>query len=70
MEDKNMPKYKRPLGITLLSIVAILFGIATIKEGGSVLFTEAGKQAAGNFVPFVVWFNFVAGFAYVVAGRV
>jgi hypothetical protein len=25
-------------------------------------------KAAGNYVPFVLWFNFLAGFAYVVAG--
>lgn len=59
---------KRPLWISILSAVAILFGIATIKEGGTVLFTEAGQKSAGNYVPFVLWFNFMAGFAYVVAG--
>ena len=26
------------------------------------------RTAAGNIVPFVLWFNFVAGFAYVIAG--
>ncbi len=25
-------------------------------------------QAAGNYVPFVLWFNFLAGFAYITAG--
>ena len=63
-----MNKSKRPLWISIVSIVAILFGLMTIKEGGTVLFTEAGKQGAGNYVPFVLWFNFIAGFAYVVAG--
>jgi len=62
----NAPK--RPLLISILSVVAILFGIATIKEGGTVLFTEAGHKSAGNYVPFVLWFNFVAGFAYIVSG--
>ncbi len=61
-------KPKRPLWISLFSVVAILFGIATIKEGGTVLFTEAGQKSAGNYVPFVLWFNFFAGFAYIVAG--
>ncbi len=28
----------------------------------------AARVAAGNFVPFVVWFNFLAGFVYVAAG--
>ncbi len=51
------------------SIVAILFGLLTIREGGAVLFwSEAARRAAGQYVPFVVWFNFLAGFAYVVAG--
>ncbi len=68
MENTKKLKPKRPLLITLLSIVATLFGIATIKEGGTVLFTEAGNQNAGNFVPFVLWFNFIAGFAYILAG--
>ena len=63
-----MNKPKRPIWISVVSIVAILFGLLTIKEGGSVLFTESGKKAAGNYVPFVLWFNFIAGFAYVAAG--
>ncbi|HEY6095051.1 MAG TPA: hypothetical protein VIU93_08900 [Gallionellaceae bacterium] len=55
--------------ITVISLVAIAFGLLTIKEGGSVLFgDEAARTAAGNYVPFVLWFNFIAGFAYVVAG--
>ncbi len=32
------------------------------------MFSEAARQSAGNYVPFVVWFNFLAGFAYVAAG--
>ena len=28
----------------------------------------AARQAAGHYVPFVLWFNFLAGFAYIVAG--
>ena len=50
------------------AIVALVFGLMTIKEGGSVLFgDEAARIAAGNYVPFVLWFNFVAGFTYVIA---
>ncbi len=26
------------------------------------------REAAGHYVPFVLWFNFAAGFAYVAAG--
>lgn len=49
-----------------LAIVALAFGIATVLSGGSVLFGD-GAAAAGNFFPFVVWFNFLAGFFYVAA---
>ena len=51
------------------SLVAVAFGLLTLKEGGSVLFgSAAARAAAGAYVPFVLWFNFGAGFAYVVAG--
>ena len=51
------------------SVLAVLFGLMTLKEGGTVLFGgEAARTAAGAYVPFVLWFNFLAGFAYVVAG--
>jgi hypothetical protein len=68
MNELLINKPKRPLWIIIFSVVAILFGMATIKEGGTVLFTEAGEKSAGNYVPFVLWFNFLAGFAYIVAG--
>ncbi len=49
--------------------VATLFGLATIWQGGSVLLgSEEALGAAGDYVPFVVWFNTLAGFAYVAAG--
>lgn len=60
---------KGTLWLRSASIVAILFGLLTIWEGGAVaLWSEAARRAAGQYVPFVVWFNFLAGFAYVVAG--
>ena len=53
----------------VMGAVAILFGIMTIKSGGQVLFgDEAALAAAGNYVPFVLWFNFTAGFVYLIAG--
>ncbi len=53
----------------IMAIVSILFGIVTIKSGGMVLFTTGdAHQAAGHYVPFVLWFNFIAGFAYIAAG--
>lgn len=58
-----------PRWAAILALVAIVFGIVTIIVGGKTLFggTEV-RTAAGNIVPFVLWFNFVAGFAYVIAG--
>jgi hypothetical protein len=62
-------KPKRGLWLLAISLVAIAFGLLTIKQGGTVLFGgEAARVTAGAYVPFVVWFNFAAGFAYVVAG--
>ncbi|MBN8765694.1 MAG: hypothetical protein ABT22_06345 [Thiobacillus sp. SCN 64-317] len=59
----------RRLGIRAMSVIAIGFGLLTLKEGGTILFgDEAARAAAGNYVPFVLWFNFLAGFAYVAAG--
>ena len=62
-------KSNRSIGIWIVTIVALVFGILTIKSGGSVLFIDGpARQAAGNYVPFVLWFNFLAGFAYLLAG--
>lgn len=60
---------KHSIWLSAISLIAIGFGLMTIKEGGAVLFFDgAGRAAAGNYVPFVLWFNFLAGFAYVIAG--
>ena len=49
--------------------VAVLFGLMTIKSGGQVLFGDVSyRVAAGHYVPSVLWFNFMAGFAYLIAG--
>ena len=51
------------------SVFAVLFGLLTLKEGGTVLFgSAAARSAAGAYVPWVLWFNFIAGFAYAAAG--
>lgn len=58
----------RTLGIWVFSVLAVVFGLLTLKSGGAVLFfDDEARQAAGNYVPFVLWFNFFAGFAYIVA---
>lgn len=59
----------RGILVWLISLVAVGFGLLTIKSGGAILFgDDAARDAAGNYVPFVLWFNFLAGFAYVIAG--
>ena len=60
---------KHPVAFKLMSLIAVVFGLVTIKSGGMVLFTGGEThQAAGDYVPFVLWFNFLAGFAYLGAG--
>ena len=57
------------VGIWLVPVIAVVFGLLTIKSGGSVIFIDGvGRQEAGNYVPFVLWFNFLAGFFYIIAG--
>lgn len=59
----------RPRWAVVAAMVAVAFGIVTIIVGGKTLLdSPAERAAAGNIVPFVLWFNFLAGFAYVVAG--
>ena len=60
---------ERPAWALIAGPVALVFGALTVFSGGRVLFgPEAARLAAGNYVPFVLWFNFLAGFAYVAAG--
>ncbi len=62
-------KSGRSVTVWLVSVVAVVFGLLTIKSGGAVIFIDgADRQAAGNYVPFVLWFNFLAGFVYIIAG--
>ncbi|MBY4596003.1 hypothetical protein [Ottowia caeni] len=55
----------RPLSQSIAAGVAVLFGVATVFSGGRALF---GNVDMGAVVPFVLWFNFSIGFAYVLAG--
>ncbi len=54
-----------PRWLSAVGLLAGLFGLATVLSGGRVLFGPAEvRAAAGRVVPFVLWFNFIAGFAY------
>ncbi len=64
-------KHKKRCGIVrkVIAVVAVLFGALTIKSGGDVLFwSEEARIAAGNYVPAILWFNFIMGFAYIITG--
>ena len=62
-------KTGRSITIWIITVIAVVFGLLTIKSGGSVLFVDGPfRKDAGNYVPFVVWFNFLAGFTYLIAG--
>ena len=57
------------LSLKIMGVIALLFGLLTLKSGGEVLFINgAGRAAAGNYVPFVLWTNFLMGFLYIDAG--
>ena len=65
----NATSSNRTTGVWVSSAIAILFGLLTLKSGGMVLFVDGpDRVAAGHYVPFVLWFNFLAGFLYVISG--
>ena len=67
--NTSMQAQQRGLWVWVIFLVAVGFGLLTIKEGGTILFgDDVARAAAGNYEPCVLWFNFLAGFAYVVAG--
>lgn len=64
-DARRRPRWTRPVGIA-----AAVFGVATIASGAGALFCpEEIKSAAGAVVYFVLWFNFLAGFAYLVGAH-
>lgn len=53
----------------ILGTLSVAFGVLTLWSGGMVLFgPEMARIAAGQIVPFVLWFNFLSGAVYIVAG--
>lgn len=66
---KGQPATAAQLWLRGAALLAVGFGLLTIREGGGILLgDEASRAAVGQYVPFVVGFNFVAGFGYVLAG--
>ncbi len=62
--SRRRPRWQLPA-----AALAIVFGLATIIAGGRVALGSAAARAAeGEYVPFVLWFNFLAGFVYVATG--
>ena len=64
-----MPMNSTKRWLKALSVLAMVFGALTVFSGGRALFGGTEAQAAvGQAVGFVLWFNFLAGFGYVVTG--
>lgn len=60
---------RRGTGLRMAGAAAAVFGVMTVVSGGTVLFGgDQLSRLAGNVVSFVLWFNFLAGFAYVMTG--
>lgn len=67
--DRSMTSAPKPFWINIAAFFGVFFGGVTLYSGGSVLFIDGpAREAAGNYVPFVLWFNFLAGFAYIFTG--
>ena len=60
---------KSERSVQFAAAVARVFGIVTVISGALALFGgDTAQGMAGDVVRFVLWFNFLAGFAYVAAG--
>lgn len=69
LQDVSQAVIGRPRWALVAAIVAVLFGALTVWSGGRALFGGATARAeVGNAVGFVLWFNFLCGFFYVLAG--
>lgn len=63
-----MPTLSKSKWLRLLSVFAMLFGLITLVKSGSILFgPKSAAESVGAIVPFVIWFNFAAGFIYLLA---
>tara|TARA_R110002050_G_scaffold300722_2_gene471965 strand:- start:111535 stop:111921 length:387 start_codon:yes stop_codon:yes gene_type:complete len=58
----------KPAFRKITAIFLLLFGMLTFYLSGAIIFDVFGiRQAQGNFVPFVVWANFICSFIYISA---
>lgn len=68
METHNMEKPDTSRGLKIAAAFALVFGIVTLFSAGNVLFgSDEARELVGNYIPFVVWFNFCAGLFYIIA---
>lgn len=68
MNTKSTHSIRTVPFLKTMASAALIFGIMTLFSAGSVLFgPERARDLAGDIVPFVVWFNFAAGFFYIIA---
>lgn len=52
--------------LVIVAVVGLIFGVATVMSGGKVIFgDDAARTAVGDYIPFIVWSNFLLGFAYI-----
>lgn len=64
-----MSKHGLNVAIKASGVAAILFGIATVVSGGNAILGLHGILESGEkIVPFVLYFNFLAGFTYIITG--
>jgi hypothetical protein len=69
LQNVSQATLSRPRWAFAAAVVAVLFGALTIWSGGHALFGgTAARAAVGNAVGFVLWFNFLFGFFYMLAG--
>ena len=54
--------------LKIIAIVLLLFALLTLSLSASVIFDLFGIRAKeGNYVPFVVWSNFISSILYIVS---
>lgn len=66
LNEQMMMKNKITRYVT--AIVLIVFASATLFMSSSVIFDWFGiREKEGDYVPFIVWTNFIAGFLYLIS---